>query len=427
MRSYETATFRFNPDLELVLFDRLDTTLQARLSDLSRDPSFYGILRLANRALEASAAAPLTTTRPVDRETALLLLTLRTPGPLPQYARRLLGRDGGHAITNLVLDAVLEIEFAGAFRSGPTAIDALSQEWPELGLDLRGVEGEDEPPGLVARLSIHALRHAARLPIDDVAALAGRLYRYNRLPLSPSAATDRDARSVSDADRLGLAGPDIATALERGWVCTDSSATDGWMSWGPRAAVQPTATLRGTVKLYVSPLPAAVPATLAASIAAATEHRALALKVGTGPYGLLRPDKLVIYFAHREHLQAAAARLATALDGVPAHGVPFTVAVTDDGLLSWGADPPTHAGGRGDWVGRTGTESWRSWLTTQLAAAIVAGRQGNDPAASERSAVRFALRRAAALQVDPVTWTPADTLWDEGEQEALEAGGGEVS
>jgi hypothetical protein len=363
------------------------------------------------------------TALPVDRETALLLLTLRTPGPLPRYARRLLGRDAGHTITNLVLDGVLEIELAGAFRSGPAAIDALSLAWPELGLDWRREDGAVEARGLIARLSIQALHHAARLPIDDVATLAGRLYRYNRLPLTPDATPDRDARSVSDADRFGLAAPEIARALDRGWVCTDAGASDGWMSWGPRTGVDSPVAARGTVKLYVSPLPAAVPAILAATIAAAMEHRALALKVGTGSYGLLRPDKLVIYFARRDQLQAAAARLASALAGVPAHGVPFTAAVTSDGLLSWGADPPTHTGSGAGLVGRIGSESWRSWLTTQLAAAVVAGRRHAAQGAPERSAVRFALRRAAALQVDPVTWAPADTLWEGGEG-SLHAGAG---
>ena len=418
MPFHETAVFRFNPALELVLFDRLEAGIRTRLAELSRDPAFYGVLLPTDRGPDRHDLARPATTRPVERETALLLLTLRTPGPLPQYARRLLAHDRGHAIANLVLDGVLEIEVDGLFRSGPAAIDALAQDWPELG----GPDQEGAPSAMarsvVAHLSMQALRHAARLPIDDVAALGGRLYRYNRLPPTPpplfiARGAEGRGPGSSDLARLGLADSRIAAALGRGWVSTGSGASDGWMSWGPRAGVDSPGGVRGTIKLYVSPLPPDVPATLAASLAAAVAHRALALKVGAGPYGLLRPDKLVIYFGRREQLQAAASRLAGELAGIPAHGVPFTAAVTDDGLLSWGADPPTHDGA-GGLVGRAATESWRSWLTTQLAAAIIAGRGAAEPATAERSAVRFALRRAAALQVDPATWTPRDTMWDEG-------------
>jgi hypothetical protein len=119
MPTLEPARYRFNPALELVVFDRLEPGLQLRLASLTRDPSFYGVILPVDR--EAAAA----TAKAVDRESALLLLTLRTPGPIPGYARRLLGPDAWNTITGLVLDGILEIEAAGLFRSGPAAIDSM--------------------------------------------------------------------------------------------------------------------------------------------------------------------------------------------------------------------------------------------------------------------------------------------------------------
>jgi hypothetical protein len=401
MPALESATYRFNPALELVVFDRLEPSLQSRLASLTRDPSFYGVILPVDR----QAAAPATA-KAADRESALLLLTLRTPGPIPEYARRLLGPDAWHTITGLVLDGILEIESAGVFRSGPNAIGS------------RGVDGYDEvagdspPRGRIAQISIDALRHAAALPIDDVAVLAGRLYRHNSLPLTPANASA--TMPVTDLTRLGIARPAVATTLDRVWTCTASGADGEWLCWSAAERWESADGTRGTCKLYVSPAPAAIPEAFAATVAAATAHQALAFKAGAGPYGLLRPDKLVIYFRHRDDLYAAAAALTDALAGAPAHGVPFTAGITPDGMISWAADPPTHAGV----IGGAASESWRSWLTTQLAAALIAGRttgpRAPDQADPVHDPVRFALRRAAALRIDPRTWIPADTVWRSG-------------
>jgi hypothetical protein len=396
MPTLESATYRFNPALELVVFDRLEPGLQLRLASLTRDPSFYGVILPVGRHAAAATA------KAADRESALLLLTLRTPGPIPAYARRLLGPDAWHTITGLVLDGVLEIESAGVFRSGPDAIST-------MGLDEYDGGADDSPPhGHIAQLSIAALRHASALPIDDVAVLAGRLYRFNSLPLSPANAAP--AVPATDLTRLGLATPAVATALDRVWTCTATGADGEWLCWSAAERWESADGTRGTCKLYVSPAPAAIPEAFAATVAAATAHQALAFKAGAGPYGLLRPDKLVIYFRHRDHLYAAAAALTDALAGAPAHGVPFTAGITPDGMISWAADPPAHAGV----IGGAASESWRSWLTTQLAAALIAGRTTGPHAPDQADPVRFALRRAAALRIDPKTWIPADTVWRSG-------------
>ena len=56
--------------------------------------------------------------RSATSDLALLLLTLRDPGPLPAFAAQRLGEEAEEAVARLVLDGVLELEQDGRFVSG---------------------------------------------------------------------------------------------------------------------------------------------------------------------------------------------------------------------------------------------------------------------------------------------------------------------
>src|SRR3954453_14068992 len=88
---------RANPLYELVLADRLEPELRRSLAELERDPGFYGVLRSGTN-LKAG-----------DRDTALLFLPLREPGPLPAYVRRISGEEAAATVARLVADGILEI------------------------------------------------------------------------------------------------------------------------------------------------------------------------------------------------------------------------------------------------------------------------------------------------------------------------------
>ena len=164
------ATFAANPEYELVLFDRLSSAERETLAALRSDPDLYGVLRPRDRRSGSSIKA-------VDRETALLFLTLTQPGELPSYVGALLGEGAHDAVSRLVYDGVLGIAAAGEIRSGGAAHALLCQEAaPEVGR------------GLPARLSDAALRYAGalvRLGTDDPATLSSRLYAYHRVLASP--------------------------------------------------------------------------------------------------------------------------------------------------------------------------------------------------------------------------------------------------
>ncbi len=253
--------------------------------------------------------------------------------------------------------------------------------------------------GAAARLAWQAVRYAATLPSDDLQALVVRLYCYGRLPLTPAWAR-RLPDHAAVAEHLGVGrGGALAAAVERRWrLSGDPAAPDGWLSWGRRGAPPPPADGR-SCKLYLSPRPEALREAFAALVAVLAGSDATAFKVGRDAHGVLRPDKLVAYFPSLEGLRGAAAELAARLAGLPAHGVAFTAPLTPDALVAWGADPPPAAGGQ--------PESWRLWVATRLARAIVRARGEVERAEVPARALQIVHREHG---VSPDHWEPP-TAW----------------
>lgn len=372
--------FRANPAFELVLYDRLPPEERKALAELRKDPDFYGILR----PREGAAALGV---KSVDRETALLFLTLREPGPLPSYMEALLGEGTPRTVARLVADGILEVEHGGGFVFGAAAL-------PLLG----GKEGGGETPGRLAGISLDALRYGQDLHVDDAFVLSYRLYGYNRRPLTP-----RWRRLLGDGDAvlswLGIGpGGRWRQELDRGWE--SRGPNEWWLSWQSRAPVDGLTGSGATWKLYVSPAPEVLPESFGAILEALAAARAPHFKVGADAWGILRADKIVAYFPSFELLAAAADALASRLSGMPAQGVPFTSEIGGDGLISWGVDPPREESALGG-------ESWRLWLTHRLARALISARSadaGSEP-------WRFALERVRLEGVDTDTWTPGAMLW----------------
>jgi hypothetical protein len=140
---------------------------------------------------------------------------------------------------------------------------------------------------------------------------------------------------------------------------------------------------------------------LSAAVDVLTRFLATSFKVGADAAGLLRPDKLVIYFANRQDLLACAEALRVRLRGLQAQGVPFTTGIDDNGLISWGVDPPLGEGR----VGRYIDDSWRTWLCNRLAIAL----RTVDRTRTSVSPSRYALTRLWYQGVDTRTWA-----WREG-------------
>jgi len=376
-----------NPAYELVLFDRLSPSDRQALEGLGRDPDGYGVLR-PREDVHLSIKS-------VSRDMALLWFTLQSPGPLPRYVIQTLGEQCDQVIGQMVLDGILAIEADGEMLSGPAARALVCAEHAESG-----------PESSLAALSRRALEYAEALEITDAVALSARLYMYNRLPASPGwrhLLSDQPAVER----HLGIRNGATTRMLERGWTRLPSGGgVQGWMAWQSQRTLHdydsPT-----TYKLYVSPACSELRAGFQATAEATALSRAFHWKAGSDVYGLLRPDKIVVYFREFADLQETAARILDNLERCPAQGVPFTAEVAGGGLLSWGIDPPTEQHSV-PWLER---ESWRLRISNRLATALLLATAS---ARTGISAWRFAMDRLRLEGIDTETWTPTRALtWAE--------------
>jgi hypothetical protein len=380
--------FRANPRYELVVFDRLPTGDRERFAALPREPDSYGVLRPApDTGLGWKA---------VDRDTALLLFTLREPGRLPAYVATSLGVVAHRTIARLVAEGILEVDDGQGFVSGAAASRLLGMT-PSTG------EGD---AGRLRALSTAALVHAQVLALADPLALAGHLYGYNRWPLTP-----RWKRRLPDGEAvrgfLGIASGGVnRRLLERSFL--DLASSPSWLSWYSRSrrrAGAPTGEGGRVYKLYLSTPPETLGENFGEILGAFAAAAVPQFKVGAGVHGVLRPDKLVAHFGSFEQLAEAAVMLTERVAGLAVQGVPFTAEIGGDGLLSWGMDPPAA---EARFLG--GAPSWRSWLCRRLARALLdAETAPAGPPAAEPW--RFALERLRVEGIDTGSWTPGALLW----------------
>jgi hypothetical protein len=189
-------------------------------------------------------------------------------------------------------------------------------------------------------------------------------------------------------------------------LANDVGVSTHWLIW-KRSEVEadPAEFKRITrCKLYVSPTCDALRDTLHSAIPILADSPAFAFKVGRDLSGMLRPDKMVVYFARYEDLAQTAARLGFVLAGASAQGVPFSAALTADGLLSWGIDPAEGAQS----FGWNGGESWRAWVTSRLAASLRASSRCRDLPVPPWA---FALASLELEGVEPTTFVPVEGVW----------------
>jgi hypothetical protein len=256
--------------------------------------------------------------------------------------------------------------------------------------------------GVLIRLAREALEYAQALDVEDPYLVSARLYFYNRVPLSPRWKRQFSGRETV-ARYLGLGNH----SANRGFVgdrweqIQPTSPLDVWFHWEARYDPALKTELRRTYKLYLSPRPEFVREAFQALVHVLADVSALHFKIGNSAVGLLRPDKIVIYFSSFEILNEAATRLAMRLAGCPVQGVPFTAAITPGGLLSWGIDPAPENGSA------TSLESvsWRLWITNRLATTLLAAKRAKS---KRLEPWRFALERLRLEGIDTDTWIPVD-------------------
>jgi len=366
---------RANPAYRLIPWLQLPERDRRFLARVMGSPSPFVLLPQATDGLHAKA---------VDEDAARLIRELTEPAPVPGFFFD--GACSERRLQQLVLDSVLEVECGGKFVSGPSSIDLVAGPAPRA-------EARDR----LSQLSLAALRYAATLPIADCRLLSSRLYTYNTVPSGPRwrrAYPETD--SVRNALGLGERGAQRAMLVE----VYDEVDSPHWLVWR-RYDAKPV--MRLARKLYVSPQPEDLLVVFPRVIDAFLLHCVPSFKVGRDLHGILRPDKLVAYFADARSMEGTAADLRAALDGCRAQGVPFSAALDPGGLLSWGRDPPPEE----QLPGWTYGESWRLWITNQLALALLHAKRSG----SAIEPWQYAIRRLDVEGVDTVLWAPTGSLW----------------
>jgi hypothetical protein len=372
-------TYRANRAYRIVLPDDLSNSEVELLNRDSPHDAFAFLCPVGREALPIKA---------IDKSTAVLFYTLQTPTRLPGFFRAEAGSRAASIARDLVLGGVLEVEVSRTFVSGAAAFLAF-QEVPPMH-EARFTD--------VSRDAIHyGFQLRLRNPID----LWPRLYFYGRYPFTPE--WQSSYLSISNVLRfLDLdAGND--ESISDIWAMTMPSLPQNpWIGFTPRSLPP---TLTDTMyKLYVSPSPRELPIALAAvRQLLASEHSHLFFKCAGEAQHFLRPDKLVIYTDTLDDLVLLAEALALRLEGCQSHPVPFTAPVKDEGLLSWGIDPPR--GARHD-AERT---SWRVWICKELALSLIQAR--DDGLETPEDAYSFSVDRLTSRGVDPRTWAPRNSIF----------------
>ena len=364
---FDKVRLRANPAYRAVAWNRLAS--EARQA-LDVDTDGYGVLMpLEGQDLPVVA---------IDRDTALLFLSLQEPGPAPDFASAMAGGDFDRVLRRLILDSVLQMEQADTFISGPEACARLGM-------------ASGAAPGSLAQLSIDALNYGAALIHADAATLAQKLYNYNRRPMT-AALRRRLPGKAACLSFLGLGGErDAPGAIARDWSRGDDDSP--WLVFTRRRSQRQRT--GQSCKLYVGVAFEELPGCLSALAEGLAAGAALQFKIGTDLDGLLRPDKLVAYFPGKDTLSAAAQALLPILSNRAVHAVPFSAEIGGSGALSWGMDPAEA------WFGDR--MSWRQWMCEQLAAALIAAR---GSAAGAVAPWQFALERLRLEGVNTDTFMP---------------------
>ncbi len=235
------------------------------------------------------------------------------------------------------------------------------------------------------------------MPGMELNILAQKLYSYNTIPIPLDMRSKHwEHHSIFPASPLYT---DAEKLLRTRWVPeTVRDGTNYWLSWRPeKKAVHGIRPGGFTFKLYISPHIDDYLPVLSETIKILTASNAYCFKTGSNYHGILRPDKLVVYFDNLEELKNTAGRINNSTSNFLAQGVPFSAPIFDTLMLSWGIDPP---------AGKKDAVSWRSWITRELATGIIEGKRKlvGEP-------WQYALQYIRSKGFKTDTWEPDEMLF----------------
>ncbi len=333
VRHILNSRFRANRDYEFVVYDQLgDEEKQYFEKAFNIGADAFGVFKpRGQNGLTLKLA---------NKDVASLFFHLQEKETLPGYIKYSKDPEINRQIVNLVLENIIEMESGDDFISGATSYPYLYEK-PSI---------KPAATNYLTSLSLDAVHYAALMGIQDLNLLSNSLYCYNRLPLSISWEKKLETTN-SVIEYLGI----VETEHQKGpnWIQKPEQKDDRWFYWRCRSQANHG---KSIFKLYLSPHPDSMKNIFPLLVDTVSDTKAFSFKIGNDAYGLLRPDKIVLYFDTKEDALAAGGILKTAFNDLPVQGVPFTSQLDERGLVSWGIDPPQSPG-----------LSWRFWITNRIA------------------------------------------------------------
>jgi hypothetical protein len=372
--------FRTGAVFQLKEWHQLSNSERQLVKELSGSDDLYGLFLPATQEPDLTAKLAYT-------DTALLYFHFQKNLRLPYAFANQPEETINKLLLHLVLDRLLEIEWKGKFVCGSGAVEALFGH---------AAFTETTQPSFLSSLSLQAISSAYRLRHQEVKPLAQWLYTCHTWPLD-AATKSQYTSSAQTVYEILLSKSNRQTheLLEQSWRFVSPLPRFSWYSW-----LKPAAQLsnsRPTYKLYISPAPSELPEVLSTVIPVLTTGDAFCFKIGATVQGLMRPDKLIVYFTRREALFETALVLEKYLQAHGVQGVPFTCQLDQRGMLSWGVDPPAE-----EVLQSVEDGSWRTRVTEQLALAILQAKKGE---LTFPSAVPFLKAKLLAAGINPFDWT----------------------
>jgi hypothetical protein len=228
-------------------------------------------------------------------------------------------------IASLVFEGVLSIAAGGKFVDQCAAYAQLVEN-----------ESDIERGSRLAALAIDAIKHAYHFHISSADRLSERLYLYHRIPVTRCwKALWPDDQAV--LEHIGMIPGGSHHMRLQPHFSRSSALGPGaqWLFWRRRERRYNGLSRASRHKLYFSPQPRYLCAALSELFKLLPASGATCFKIGPNAHGLLRPDKVIVYFSTFSDLRMFADDLMPRLAGIDAHGVPFSSQIDSYGLLSW--------------------------------------------------------------------------------------------
>ena len=378
--------FRQGSLYKLTEWDQLGSYQKELLVGLENEADVYGLF-------EPVSDTSNLTFKVAYREVAMLYLHFQYNNKLPHYFIVSVNKNITEILIRLILDEIIQIEGETGYVSGAAALPVLYGE---------NIFEEHTVPGYLSALSFKAIYYAWMLHDADLTSITQKLYSFNTVPWDAFMKSRfYETHSIKEF-LFSRVNETSRHMLDEQWQTYPNDENKYWLSWSRHLPGQLLQERSHTCKLYISPHINDLPEIFRRFIPVISASQAFSFKAGNSLQGLLRPDKMVAYFYSKEALFYTAGLLREELGNYPSQGVPFTTQLDETGLLSYGEDPPVT-----EVLSSVDGGSWRTFITDQLALAIVQARKNK---LSWQQTMGFIRAMLLTEGVDSYNWTTTNGL-----------------